>query len=68
MHKYVYMAGPHSPISPSAGKHLVDAEHVEGVGTDPDVEGVLTRRLGHVLVASNATSLEGLGGDLGEAQ
>jgi hypothetical protein len=36
---------PHSglqPISPSARKHLVDAQHMEGVNPDPEVEGILT--------------------------
>lgn len=52
----------HSPISPGAREHLVDPQHVEGVHPHAQVEGVLSCRLGHVLVACNAGSLEGLGG------
>ena len=52
------------PIGTSAGKHLVDANNVERVDTDADVESILTGGLGHVLVASNTTSLKGLRGDL----
>jgi len=51
-------------ISTGAGKHLVDTQDVERVHTDADVESILTGGLCHVLVASNAASLEGLGGDL----
>ena len=52
------------PISSSAGKHLVDAENVEGVHAHAQVEGVLARILGHVLVGSNAGRLQSLTGDL----
>merc|ERR1712057_66231 len=51
-------------ISTSAGKHLVDTEHVEWVHADTDVESILTRGLHHVLVAGNTASLKGLRGDL----
>ena len=37
---------------------------MERVDTDTDVESILTGGLGHVLVASNTTSLKGLRGDL----
>jgi hypothetical protein len=36
-------------ISASAGQHLVDADDVEGVDTDVEMERVLARGLGHVL-------------------
>jgi len=51
-------------IGTGARKHLVDAEHVEGMHADAHVEGVLATHLGDVLVAGNAGSLERLGGDL----
>ena len=51
-------------ISTGTGQHLVDTQHVEGVKTDTHVEGVLSGGLGDVLVAANATSLQGLGRDL----
>jgi len=58
---------PHTglePISPSARKHLVDAQHMERVNPDPEVEGILSCMLGHVLVASNTGSLKSLAGDV----
>jgi hypothetical protein len=58
---------PHSslePISPSARKHLVDTEHMEGVNPDPEVKGILSCRLGHVLVACDTGSLKSLTGDI----
>lgn len=58
---------PHSglePISPGARKHLVDAQHMERVNPDPEVEGILSCMLGHVLVASNTGSLKSLAGDV----
>jgi len=51
-------------ISTSAGKHLVDADNVPGMGSDSHVEGILTALGLHVLVSSNTGGLEGLGGDL----
>jgi hypothetical protein len=56
---------PHSslePISPSTRKHLVDTKHMERVNPDPQVEGILSCRLGHVLVASDTCSLKSLTG------
>lgn len=58
---------PHSslePISPGTRKHLVDTEHVEWVNPNPEVEGILSSRLGHVLVARNTGSLKSLTGDV----
>ena len=58
---------PHSslePISPSARKHLVDTEHMEGMNSDPEVESILPCRLGHVLVACDTGSLKSLTGDI----
>ena len=37
------------PISSSARQHLVDAEHMEGVDMDADVELILGRVLHHIL-------------------
>ncbi|TNN26577.1 hypothetical protein EYF80_063286 [Liparis tanakae] len=36
------LAALHSPISSSAGQHLVDADHVEGMQAHADVEAILT--------------------------
>lgn len=58
---------PHAslePISSCTRKHLVDSEHMEGVDTDTQVEGILASELGHVLVACNASSLKGFAGDV----
>lgn len=58
---------PHTslePISPSTRKHLVDTEHMERVNPDPEVEGILSCMLGHVLVASNTGSLKCLTGHI----
>jgi len=58
---------PHTslePISSCTRKHLVDSEHVEGVDTDTQVEGILASEFGHVLVACNASSLKGFAGDV----
>lgn len=51
-------------IGSGAGKHLVDTEDVEGVGTDAQVETILTGGLGEVLVSANAGSLESLRRDV----
>lgn len=51
-------------IGSGARQHLVDTEDVEGVGTDAQVETILTAGLGHVLVGANAGSLEGLRRDV----
>jgi hypothetical protein len=51
-------------ISTSAGKHLVDADNVPGMGSDSHVEGFLTALGSHVLVSGNTGGLKSLGGDL----
>ena len=48
------------PISTGTGQHFVDAEDVEGVNTDPQVEGVLSSVLGNVFVGADTSSFEGL--------
>ena len=53
-----------APISTGAGKHLVDAKHVEGVHTHADVEVLLANELHKVLVGADTGSLECLGGNL----
>lgn len=45
------------PIGTSARKHLVDTDDVEGVNTHTQVERVLTRRLGDVLVGTDTGGL-----------
>ena len=45
-------------------QHLVDAEDVEGVDTDTEMERVLAGGLGHVLVGANTGGLESLGRQL----
>ena len=42
------------PIGAGARQHFVDAEDVEGVNADLDVELILGRVLHHVLLAKNA--------------
>ena len=37
------------PIGSGTGQHFVDAEHMEGVNTNADVELILGRVLHHVL-------------------
>jgi hypothetical protein len=46
------------PISTSARQHLIDANDVEGVDTDSQMEGVLSGSLGDVLVATDTSSFE----------
>ena len=48
-------------IGTSARQHLVDADDVEGVDADAQVETLLSGVLDHVLVAANAGGLKGLG-------
>lgn len=52
------------PVGTSARKHLVDTDDVERVDTDTEVERILARSLGDVLVGANASSFECLRGDL----
>jgi hypothetical protein len=51
-------------IGTGARQHLVDADDVEGVGTDAEVETFLARVLDEVLVGADAGGLEGLGAQL----
>ncbi|GET85701.1 60S ribosomal protein L10, putative [Leishmania tarentolae] len=51
-------------IGTGAREHLVDAQHVEGVGAGAHVEHVLVGTLHHVLVGLNAGSLQRFGRDL----
>lgn len=51
-------------IGTSARQHLVDADDVEGVGADAQVEALLARVLDEVLVGADARGLEGLGAQL----
>ncbi|MDG2861147.1 hypothetical protein P7M27_26230, partial [Vibrio parahaemolyticus] len=48
------------PISTSTRKHLVDPKNMEWVHPDSQVESILSSKFGHVLVASNASSFQGL--------
>jgi len=60
-------SSPHSSlqtISACARQHFVDAQNVEGMHTDLDVELILGCVLHHVLVAANTASLKGLSGQL----
>jgi hypothetical protein len=52
------------PISASARKHLVDAEHVERVHAHTQMERVLASILHHILVGCNACCLQRLTGDV----
>ena len=51
-------------IGASARQHLVDAEDVEGVDADAEMERILSGRLCHVLVGADTGGLERLGRDL----
>jgi len=48
------------PIGSSTGQHLVDPYDMEGVHTDPQMERILARSLGDVLVCTDTGSLESL--------
>ena len=52
------------PISSGTGQHFVDAEDVERVDPDSDVESILAAVLDEILVATDAPGLQSLGGDL----
>merc|ERR1719231_1895337 len=52
------------PICTSAGKHLVDTNHMPWMDSGSHVEVLLTNIDGHVLVASNTSGLKSFGGDL----
>lgn len=51
-------------IGTGARQHLVDADDVEGVGADAQVETLLAAVLDEVLVGANTGGLEGLGAQL----
>lgn len=51
-------------IGTSTRQHLVDSQHVEGVGSDSHVEGLSSRHLGDVLVGTDSGSLKSLGRQL----
>ena len=58
---------PHSslePISPSARKHLVDTQDMERMHPHSQMEGILTRKLRHVLVAGDTGSFQSLTRDI----
>ena len=50
----------HSPIGSGAGQHFVDAHDVEGVWSDPQVEGILTAVLHQILVGADTGGFQGL--------
>jgi len=52
------------PISSSAGQHLVDANDVERVDSDSEMEGILSRGLGDVFVGADTGGFESFGGEL----
>ena len=51
-------------IGTGARQHLIDADDVEGVGADAQVEALLAGVLDEVLVGADAGGLEGLGAQL----
>jgi len=51
-------------IGTSARQHLVDADHVEGVDADTQMERVLSAGLGHVLVGANTGGFQSFGSNL----
>jgi len=48
------------PISTSAGQHLVDTDDVEGVDANPQMEGILSGRLGDVFVGADTSGFKSL--------
>lgn len=50
------------PIGPSTRQHLVDAQYMERMETYPEVELVFAAVLHHVLVGTDAASLQSLTG------
>jgi len=65
--KWLSVGTTHSslePICTGARQHLVDADDMERVGSHSHVERVFTSKLDEVLVSTDTTCLEGLGGDL----
>lgn len=51
-------------IGTSARQHLVDTDNVEGVGSDSEMERLLSSVLGEVLVGANTGGLKSLGAQL----
>lgn len=49
------------PIGSGTGQHLVDTDDVEGVDTDPHMEGILSGSLCDILVGANTSCFEGFG-------
>jgi len=49
------------PISSGTRQHFVDADHMEGMDTHPDVEGILTAVLHQVFVGANTASFKSFG-------
>ena len=47
-----------APISSGTGQHLVDPQNVEGVDTNTQVERILSRRLGDILVGTDTSSFQ----------
>lgn len=52
------VSAPHLPISSSARQHLVDTQNVVRMHSDPEMERVLARRLGHILVGADTSRFE----------
>ena len=52
------------PVSSNTGQHLVDAGDREGLEPHSDVEATFAITFHHVLVGTNAGSLQGFGGEL----
>ena len=49
------ISAPNLPISSSTGQHLVDTKNVVRMHSDPKMERVLARRLGHILVGTDTS-------------
>ena len=56
----LYYISTHSPIGSGAGQHFVDAHDVEGVWSDPQVEGILTTVLHQILVGADTSGFQSL--------
>ena len=56
------MTAGYPPVSTGTREHFVDADDMERVQPDTDVETVLPTHLHHVLVGTDASGLESWGG------
>lgn len=56
-----WVKGRNAPIGSSTAQHLVDPDNVEGVGTNTEMERILSAGLGDVFVGTDTGGFESLG-------